>query len=51
MADTKENIQKDYADKEKEKIAKKASIAVLRSEILQLEAEQMELQVRWNNLE
>ena len=48
--DTKEKLQKDYDDIEKGKKDKKARISTLRTEVLQLEAEQMELQVRWNNL-
>jgi len=50
IMDTKEKLQKDYDDIEKGKKDKKARISTLRTEVLQLEAEQMELQVRWNNL-
>jgi len=51
MEDTKEKLQKEYNDKEKLKKEKKANIIFLRQDILELEAEQIMLQERWNKLE
>jgi len=51
MANSKNKLKKDYDDLEKVKKEKKASKKLLEYDILNLEAEQSQLQSRWQSLE